>query len=144
MNENIILFLVLFDYTKAFDTVKHKILLNKLLFIYLIYCYLLHRCQKDHLNGNISDPLNITKRVSQGSILGPLLFCMYINDLPDVLVDCNVHMYADDGQLYTSTRKENIDTRLHLINRGLDRIDNWASANELCINRSKFKFIMLS
>ena len=69
---------------------------------------------------------------------------MYINDLPDVLVDCNDHMYTDDVQLYTSTRKENIDTCLHLINRDLNGIDNWASANGLCINPSKLKFIILS
>ena len=47
---------------------------------------------------------------------------MYINDLTDVLVDCHVHMYADDVQLYSSTRKENIDSYLHSINRNLDRI----------------------
>ena len=62
----------------------------------------------------------------------------------DILVDCNVYMYANDVQLYISTRKENIDTCLHLINRDLDRIDNLASANKLCINPSKSKFIMLS
>ena len=49
---------------------------------------------------------------------------MYINDLPDVLVVCRVRMYADDVQLYTSTRKVNIDSCIHSINRDLDKIDS--------------------
>ena len=47
-------------------------------------------------------------------------------DLRDVLIDCRVLMYADDVQLYTSTRKENIDSCLHLINRKFYKIDSWA------------------
>ena len=52
------------------------------------------------------------------------MFCMYTNDLPDFLVDCNIHMYPNDVLLYTSIRKENIDTCLLLINREMDRIDS--------------------
>ena len=118
LNENSVAFLVLFDHTKAFDTVDHKILLNKLRKLFnfsnsagsLIFSYLWNRCQKFRLIGNISDPLNTSRGVLQGFILGPLLSCMYINDLPDVLVDCRVHIYADDVQFYTCTRKENIDS----------------------------------
>ena len=86
---------------------------------------------KFHLNGNILDPPNISRGVQHLSVLGPLLSCMYINDLPDVLVVCRVHMYADDVQLCTNNCKEHIDSCLHSINRDLDRIDSWASANGL-------------
>ena len=72
----------------------------------LSFSYLLNRCQKVHLNGNISDPSNITGDVPQGLILGFLPFCMYINNLPDVLVGCRIHMYVDDVQLYTSYRRD--------------------------------------
>ena len=66
---------------------------------------------------------------------------MYVNDLPDVLFDCCVHVYADHVQLYTSIRKENIDSCLHSIDRVLDRIESWASTKK---NHSKSKCIMLS
>ena len=105
----------------------------------LIYSYLVNRFQKFHFNGNIPDSFNISKGVPQGSILESLLFCMYINDLPDVLVYREFHMYADDVQHYTSTPKENIDSCLNYIKRDLVRIDNWASANSLSINPSKSK-----
>ena len=105
---------------------------------------MLNRCQKVYLNANISDTSNISRGVPQGSILGPLLSCMYINDVPDVLVDYHIHIHADEVQLYTRTRKENIDSCLHLINSDLDRFGNWASANELCFIPSKSKCIMFS
>ena len=66
------------------------------------------RCQKVHLNGNISNPHNINRGVRLGSRLGYLLFCMFINSPADVLIDCRVHMYANDVKLCNSTRKENI------------------------------------
>ena len=77
LDENSVSFLVLLDHTKAFDTVNHKILLNKLLKLFnfsnsvgnLIFSYLLNWYQKVHLNGIISDPLNISRSVPQGSKL---------------------------------------------------------------------------
>ena len=79
------------------------------------------------------------------SILGPLLFCtsIYINDLPNVLVHSNIHMYADNVQIYSRTPKENIDSCLHYINRDLVRVDDWGSANGICINPLKSKCIIL-
>ena len=124
LDENSVAFLVLLDHTKAFGTVNHKIVLHKLRKLFnfynsagsLIFSNLLNRCQKVYLNGNISDPLNISRGVPKGSILD--LCC---SALPDVLVDCRVHMYADDVQLCTSTRKEDIDSYLYSI--GLDRTE---------------------
>ena len=69
---------------------------------------------------------------------------MYINDLRDALDNCSVHMYADDVQLYRSTRIENIRICIDLINDDLRKIDNWANANGLCINPSKSKCLLLS
>ena len=124
--------MVLLDHTKTFDTVDRVVLLKKLRKLFnfsnsacnLIYSYLLNRFRKVHLNVNISDPINISKGVPQGSLLRNLLFYMYINDLPDVLVHCNVHMHANVVQRYTNTPKENIDSCLDYINRDLVRIDN--------------------
>lgn len=94
--------LVFLDISKAFDKVWHKGLLFKLrrfgingMLLQWFSSYLSNRKQQVVINGVTSDPLNITAGVPQGSILGPLLFLVFINDLVDKLV-CNPHLFADD------------------------------------------------
>ena len=84
----------------------------------------MNRSQRVYLNANISNLLNVGKGTPQGSILGPLLYCMYINDLPDVLDNYSVHMYTDDIQLYRSTAPISENTRIciDLINDDLRKI----------------------
>ena len=62
--------------------------------------YLHDRTQRCCINGSLSDTLPITRGVPQGSILGPILFLLYINDLPLAIPDCNVDIYADDTTLW--------------------------------------------
>ena len=100
---------VFFDLTKAFDSVPHRHLINKLETIGLdehlikwITNYLTDRCQSVALNGQTSESLPVISRVPQGSVLGPLLFLLYINDVNDLILSpgSKLVLYADDILLY--------------------------------------------
>ena len=110
INEQNITILVLFDLSKAFDTVNHRILLRKLRklnfgdtkieFSYY-FSYLSNRSQVViYEQGNTSDTLGTTSGVPEGSILGPLLFLLYMNDLPNAIKHSKILMYVDDTQIY--------------------------------------------
>lgn len=98
---------VFLDLKKAFDTVNHRILMSKLCSINFsstalewLESYLLNRSQSVQVKNHRSAPLHLLSGVPQGSILGPLLFTLYINDLPSVCSDTNIQMYADDTVIY--------------------------------------------
>ena len=98
--------MILLDIQKAFDSVDHQILCNKLSAMGIqstawFHSYLSDRKQIVHINGVESDPLANTCGVPQGSILGPLLFLCYVNDMPNS-VNCLMLQYADDSALIFS------------------------------------------
>jgi len=144
-------FLVLLDHSKAFNTVDPIIATNKLKNLFnfsnnatkLMSSYLHERTQSVYLNGRISAPLPIKKGVPQGSILGPLIFSLYINEFPKIIDDCNVHMYADDIQVYLSCNRTDILNCVHKLNSIMAKISLWASNNSLQINPSKSKCIII-
>ena len=107
MDKGLVTGSVFIDLAKAFDTVDHDILLSKL--EYYGVCdeslpwfknYFTGRKQFVHIDSHTSEELAITSGVPQGSILGPLLFIVYINALPLCVKLCSVDMYADDTVLY--------------------------------------------
>ena len=102
--------MILLDIQKAFDSVDHQILCNKLSAMGIqstawFHSYLSDRKQIVHINGVESDPLANTCGVPQGSILGPLLFLCYVNDMPNS-VNCLMLQYADDSALIIFSDKD--------------------------------------
>jgi hypothetical protein len=108
VNLNIAVFV---DLKKAFDTVDHTILLNKLKYygfigdeLKWIQSYLSNRSQKCFINGVPSNPGIMKCGVPQGTILGPLLFLIFIDDLPGCLAHTIPNMYADDSSITMGTK----------------------------------------
>lgn len=145
-------FLLLIDFSKAFDRVSHAKLINKLTTQFyfsqnasnLIRSYLSGRAQVVHINNTVSRPISILSGVPQGSILGPLLFSMFINDLPSILKHCSILMFADDVQLYLGSTELSIDALAQLINEDLNSLLSWSQQNFLPINADKTKVMLLS
>ena len=130
------------DLAKAFDTVNHTILLKKLTHygirgtaLQWIHSYLSERQQSVKFNGNNSTHRNITCGVPQGSILGPLLFFLYINDLSAVSDITFPIMFADDTNLFIQGKDPN-EMELKLTNE-IAKLTNWLKANKLSLNINK-------
>ena len=90
-----------------------------------------------HTDSQSSEELAITSRVLQGSIFGPLLFIVYINDLPRCIKHCCVNMYADDTVLYLAG--PTVHNLIFSINQDLQCLSEWLENNNLVLNVSKTK-----
>ena len=138
---------VFIDLQKAFDTVNHKILLQKLkhygirgVAYNLFESYLNSRYQYVSINGNFSQKRLITHGVPQGSVLGPLLFIIFINDLSSAVTHSITHHFADDTNLlYVSDSLKKINS---CINHDLKLITTWLRANKIALNASKTEIVL--
>ena len=144
-NVNAVVFL---DLKKAFDAVDHKVLLAKLS-LYgiqepaydLFKSYLNNRTQKCVIYGSLSKACSLGCGVPQGTIRGPLLFLIHINDLPNCLSFCQPRMYAYDTHLtYASADLHSMQSSL---NRDLSNIHNWLLCNKLTLNSTKTEFMLI-
>ena len=137
---------VYFDLKKAFDTVDHSVLLSKLsrykvndIELKLSESYLSNRQQCCYLNGARSKMREIKVDVPQASCLGPLLFLIYINDLPLVLKHATPSIFADDTQMAISSCK--ISELQNQLAEDTENVIQWMADNKLPLNILKTDFI---
>ena len=143
LNENIRTDVVYFDFQKAFDSVNHDIILHKLKHQYGIdgsllrffKCYLDERYQRVVIGNKMSHKCRVTSGVPQGSILGPTLFILFLNDITkDLSPDTNIAMYADDTKIWRRIRKQDDHW---ILQRDINSLMNWATCNKMKFHPSK-------
>ena len=138
---------VFLDFAKAFDSVPHQRLLLKLKaygingsMLRWFSSFLTTRRQRVVINGCASDWSPVSSGVPQGSILGPLLFILYINDLPSV-VGSTMKIFADDVALYCSVASQ---SEINAFQQDLDHITDWCNKWQMRLNPAKCELLCLS
>ena len=140
---------IFLDFSKAFDSVSHACLLYKLQYVFgfderllkWFESYLSSRLQCVMIEGECSDWKPVTSGVPQGSILGPLMFLMFINDMPDVIVSSTVALFADDCKVF---KVINHERDCVLLQNDLNKLYDWSEKWEMKFNASKCKIMRIT
>ena len=143
IDSRLVVDLVFFDYSKAFDTVRHVVLIQKLFDIGVcqqilswIECFLRERSMQVKVSGSISESRSVKSGVPQGSVLGPLLFLIYVNHTISNL-ECHYKIFADDTKLYLSYSSQEFSTGETAVQRDIDALVHTSKSWGLEMNVSK-------
>ena len=137
--------IIYFDFAKAFDTVNHDLILRKLkqnfgvdgLLLQFLKNYLQDRQQQVVINGSVSNSLPVHSGVPQGSILGPLLFILFIDDISEKVSEgTNLVLYADDTKIWREITCENDQV---ILQKDIDNLYNWSITNKMHFHPDKCK-----
>jgi len=136
------------DFAKAFDVINHSLLSNKLQ-VYrfsqssheFINSFLCDRYQLVTTNNIFSQPAHVKFGVPQGTILGPILFSIYINDLP-LHIESPCELFADDTTIHNSDK--NIETLLSTLQSDIKRLEEWTELNHMSLHPKKSKFMIIT
>ena len=138
------------NFRKSFDSITHHVLLNKFQAVGVagkLWCwikdYSADRSQATVVNGFQSKTLPVKFGVPQGSVLGPTLFSLFCNDLPDIVEDCDdeIHIYADDTTIYVAVSFP--DMIAVVLNVILQKLYDWCCLNRLIPHPGKTKYMIL-
>ena len=150
LNDNIRSDVIYFDFQKAFDSVNHDIILKKLKYQYKIdgsllrffLNYLKDRSQRVVIGNEQSSTLRVNSGVPQGSILGPIIFILFLNDITEGLSEgTSIRMYADDTKIW---RRINKADDHYILQRDIDHLLNWATRNMMTFHPDKCKTLAVT
>lgn len=149
LDENKVVGVVFVDLRKAFDSIDHGLLLRKLAqygiagsSLKWFECYLSERRQRVVVGYEFSRWVAVRSGVPQGSILGPLLFNIFVNDLPDVVQTSKIMLYADDTTLYYASSC--MSEMKEVLTRDLQCVSSWIEQNRLKLNVKKTQWMCLA
>ena len=149
LDEKLLNLLLFIDFKKAFDMVDPRLLFQKLLnygfgnlALKLIKSYFSNRYQRTKLGEFTSDLVNLILGVPQGSVLGPLFFLIFINDLPFFLANIISILFADDTTLLFAG--QDLQRTISMLKAGLKQLNEWCKHNRLYINWSKTYIMIIS
>ncbi|PIK35351.1 hypothetical protein BSL78_27825 [Apostichopus japonicus] len=152
LDEDCFVLLVLLDLSSAFDTVNHSILLERLQSKYRLggtvlswfNSYITERYQQVKIEDVLSSPRPLVTGVPQGSVLGPVLFSLYLAELSDIIRHHGVHFhhYADDTQLLLAFDKDDVPNAFHKMETCISAVNTWLTTNQLKLNCDKTEFIV--
>lgn len=148
LNKKQIVGVVFLDFKRAFETVNRNLLLLKLKnfgfgqkVLNLLRDYLENRLQVVKFNDTESSPQICNHGVPQGTVMGPNLFTLYINDIVQYVDKCSIQLFADDTLLYYAANS--VTEVISVINKELHIIQGWLGSNSLVVNVQKTKFMLI-
>ena len=149
LHENIGTDVIFFDFAKAFDTVSHDVILQKLKVQYKIdgtllkffVNYLQGRKQQVIIDNAVSNSVDVLSGVPQGSILGPLLFVLFMNDIYESIdAETNIELYADDTKIWREIKSE---SDCDFLQKDIDALYAWPRKNKMSFHPDKCKVVSI-